>query len=88
MLLNGEQRSTGYAVKQVQHTLLGRLRHRIHALSIVLHRYQRRRRWEVAVPYIMVDSLKVPDKFPCVAIEGQQSVCIKVIAGAVGAVEV
>ena len=36
----------------------------------------------------MVDSLKIPDEFARVAIEGQQCVRIKIIAGAVGAVEV
>ena len=60
LLFDREQWFAGCALKQVDEALFRRLRQRVDSLPIARHRQQHRRRRKVAVPDIVVHSLKVP----------------------------
>ena len=68
--------------------MLGRLRHGIDASAGVPDRNERRRRREVAIPDVVPDRLEVPHAPAGRGIEGEQRVGVKVVADAIGAIEV
>jgi hypothetical protein len=68
-------------------SLLAGLGHGVDAHPIVLNGDQCRRRREVAVPDIVVDTLRVPDSLTGICIDGDQCVGEKVDADPVSAIK-
>ena len=68
--------------------MLGRLRHGIDALPVAHDSHERRWRWEIAIPDVVLDRLKMPDALAGVRIEREERVGEQVVAGTVGAVEI
>ncbi len=74
MRFDWKQRLAGRAIKHVNEALLGGLRDCVDLLPIVRHRDQRWRRWEIAVPNIVMDALKMPDTLAGFSVERQLAV--------------
>src|SRR4051812_1937061 len=64
-LLNRKQRPSVRPVEHEQETLLADLCHRIHLPAVVLYGQQHWVSGKVTIPYVVVDTLKVPNEFPC-----------------------
>jgi len=64
------------------------LRYRGNFFSVALDGEERGRRREVAVPNIVVDSLKMPDSFAGLGIHVNQSIYEEIVTDAISAVEI
>src|SRR5580658_3487723 len=69
-----EQWFAGSPIKEKNKARLGRLCNCIYPLSIAHHCQQRRRRWKISVPDIVMHALKVPDTLSSLRIQSQQGV--------------
>ena len=87
-LLNGKERLSVASIKEKEKALLGGLRHRVHTMAIAIYCDERRRRREVAVPDVMMHTLKVPKALPGFCIERKQGVGEKIVANAIRTVEI
>ena len=88
MLMNRKERLSGHAVKDKKIALLGSLRQCLHRPTVPLQIEQYRRRREIAVPQVVMHTLKIPQPFARLSIQRQQRIGVEVVARAVVAVEV
>src|ERR1700683_1663169 len=85
-LLDGKERIAIRPVEEVDESLLGRLHNCVDLHAVALDREERGRRGEIAIPYVMVNALEVPDAFASGRIESQQSIRKQIVTYAVKAV--
>ena len=88
VLFDGKQRHARLAIEQEHVAGLGRLRDGIDPTTVVGHGDQHRRRWQVAIPQIVVHELVVPHPFARGRLEREQRVGKQVLAVAIAAPEV
>ena len=86
--LQREQRRPGRAIEHEDLSVLGRERDCVNGPPITLHRHERRRRRDVAVPDVVMDILEMPQPLPRPRVEREQRVRVQVVAVAIRAIEV
>ena len=60
----------------------------IDRFAVVPHRQQNGRRWEVTVPKVVVDSLKMPQQITRSCVDGKEAIGVQIVSRAVRSVEV
>ena len=82
-----KQRRAVGSIEQKQEALLGGLRHGVDRPAVTLHRDERRRRWKIPVPQVVLDRLEMPDPFARFRVEGEQRIGEEIVAESISADE-
>ncbi len=85
---DGEKRFAGLAIEYIHVAGLGYLGYRIDSMPIPLDGDEVRGGREIAIPKVVVDRLKMPYALAGRSIQGQQGIGEKVVAFAIGSVEI
>ncbi len=73
-LLDRPQWFARHAIQHEQEPELGRLRHDVDRLTVVLHREQLRRGGQIVIPQVMMHRLKMPQPFSGARVQRQQAI--------------
>src|ERR1700677_2074143 len=87
-LLQREERLPRSAIEEKDKARLGRLGDGIDPLAVARDRQQRWGRGKIAVPKVVVHSLKMPDAFAGLSVKGEQCIGKQVVSYAIAAIEV
>src|SRR5581483_11086711 len=88
MFVNRKERLARVAIEEIEVSLLRNLGESFDSFAVFMQRVQRRRRRKIAIPDVVVDTLKVPQQLSRRGIEREYAVGVKIVADAVAAVEV
>src|SRR6266567_145670 len=88
MIFDREKRLTREAVEQVDESLLRGLCNRVNRMAAALDGEQHRRRRKIAVPNVVVNSLKMPEALAGARIDGDKAIGKQVVANAVRAIKI
>ncbi len=88
MLVDRKERLARDAIEEVEIALLGCLRDGVDVLAVFLHAEERGRRGKIAIPYVVVHALKMPEAFAGVGVECEQRVGVEIIPDPISAVEI
>jgi hypothetical protein len=88
MFFDGKERRAGDAIEEVDDSLLGGLGDGVDAPAVAIDSDERGRSGEVAIPDVVMDSLKMPEAAAGGGVEGEERVGEEVVANAVASVEI
>src|SRR6185369_12058135 len=88
LVFDRKKRFASGPIEQVDESLLGGLGDGVYFLSFALNCGEDGRRGEVAIPYVVMNSLKMPDSFSRVCVESDERVGEEVIAQLVASVKI
>src|SRR3954470_9494578 len=87
-LLKREQTSPGLPIEHINVSALARLHHCVNQFSLMAQGHKQRRRWEVQVPHIMADGLKMPFALPRHRVQAYQGISKQIVAMPVCSIKV
>src|SRR5882724_9770709 len=88
MIFDREKRLTREAVEQVDESLLRGLCNRVNRMAAALDSEQNGWRRKIAVPNVVVNSLKMPETLAGARIDGDKAIGKQVVASAVRAIKI